>query len=169
MSLTLMVVLLASAGLRAPDQQPSPEEAVLEAVESFFQALQEKDAEGLREVVAPQARIMGIRLSETGPDLQVTDFQDFIARVVESDVEMKEDDFDVRVEVRGDLANVWQEFNFFMDGRLTQCGTEAIHLLRFPDGWKILHLSETIRSEGCEVRTRGGADPIWFRPAPPNR
>lgn len=133
-------------------QDTAPEEVVRQTIVGFFDALREKDEAGLRGALAPGARIIGIRTVEGDPSLQITEFEDFIPRVTESQVRMDERNWDVAVEVRGDLANVWQRFNMFVDGTLSHCGTEVIHLFRFPEGWKILHLSETLTNEGCEAR-----------------
>jgi hypothetical protein len=140
------------APLPASSQELTPEESVRSTVTSFFDALREKDEVGMRSVLAPGARIMGIRWAEGQPSLQTTDFEDFIPRVMASEARMDERNWDVTVEVQGDLANVWQRFNMFVDGELSHCGTEAIHLFRFPEGWKILHLSETLTRDGCEPR-----------------
>jgi ketosteroid isomerase-like protein len=150
------VLLLLFLGLVSPfpttlAQEADPERAVRETLQGFFDALREKDEAGLRRAVAPEARILGIRTVEGSPTLQVTAFEDFIPRVMGSRIRMDERNWDVRVEVQGDLANVWQRFNMFIDGALSHCGTEVIHLFRFPEGWKILHLSETLTSEGCEA------------------
>jgi len=133
-------------------QDAAVEWAVRQTIEGFFDALRTKDEAGLRSAVAPGARIIGIRSYGDSLSLQATDLEDFIPRVVGSKTQMDERNWDVAVEVRGDLANVWQRFNMFIDGTLSHCGTEVIHLFRFPEGWKILHLSETLTSEGCEAR-----------------
>jgi hypothetical protein len=73
-----------------------------------------------------------------------------------SQAQMDERNYDIQVEIREDLANVWQRFNMFIDGSLSHCGSEVIHLFRFPDGWKILHLSETMTSEGCQAERTPG-------------
>ena len=145
------ILLLGPAPLLCA-QELKPEEAVRSTVMSFFDALREKDESGIRGALAPGARLMGIRVVDGQPILQTTDFEDFIPRVVGSEARMDERNWDVQVEVKGDLANVWQRFNMYINGELSHCGTEVIHLFRFPDGWKILHLSETLTAEGCEPR-----------------
>lgn len=151
---TLLILWIGlSVGARPTQaQEGTPEEAVRQTIKGFFDALRQKDEVGLRSAVAPGARILGIRRAEGGPSLQITEFEDFIPRAVGSPTQMDERNWDVSVEVRGDLANVWQRFNMFIDGSLSHCGTEVIHLFRFPEGWRIVHLSETLTNEGCEAR-----------------
>lgn len=148
----LMVVALAPANA----QEATQEDAVRRTVAGFFDALREKDEAGLRGALAPGARLIGIRTVEGEPSLQTTDFEDFVPRVMASQAQMDERNYDIQVEIREDLANVWQRFNMFIDGSLSHCGSEVIHLFRFPDGWKILHLSETMTSEGCQAERTPG-------------
>jgi hypothetical protein len=95
---------------------------------------------------------MAVRMVDGVPSLNITEFADFVPRVAARDAVMDERHHNVQVEVRGSLANVWQSYNMFVNGELSHCGTEAFHLYHFPDGWKILHLSETMTNEGCDVR-----------------
>lgn len=154
MRILSMLLLCLVVGTPTQGQGVTPEEAVRQTITGFFDALREKDEAGLRNAVAPDARIMGIRTVEGRLSLQVTDFDDFISRAVGSQARMDERNWDVAIEVDGDLANVWQQFNMFVDGTLSHCGTEVIHLFRFPEGWRILHISETLISTGCEARNR---------------
>lgn len=149
-TLLLLSILLVVPLVPASAQEVTQEEAVRSRVAGFFDALREKDEAGLRGALAPGARLIGIRTVDGEPSLQTTDFEDFVPRVMASDAMMDERNYDIRVEIREDLANVWQRFNMFINGSLSHCGSEVIHLFRFPDGWKILHLSETITSEGCQ-------------------
>jgi hypothetical protein len=148
----LMAVTLAPASA----QETTQEETIRESVAGFFDALREKDEAGLRGALAPGARLMGIRTVDGEPSLQITAFEDFIPRVLASEAQMDERNYDIHVEVREDLANVWQRFNMFINGTLSHCGSEVIHLFRFPDGWKILHLSETITQDGCRAENTPG-------------
>jgi len=132
-------------------QEPSPEEDVRRTLVGFFDALREKDEDRLRGAVAAGAQITGIRTMEGRPVLQVTNLDEFIPRALTSPARMDERNWDTEVVVRGDLANVWQRFNMFIDGSLSHCGTELIHLFRFPDGWRILHISETLTTVGCRT------------------
>ena len=58
------------------------------------------------------------------------------------------------VQQDGDLATVWAEYQVIVDGTLSHCGSDAIHLVRLGGQWKILHLSDTFRREGCGPRWR---------------
>jgi hypothetical protein len=61
----------------------------------------------------------------------------FIAGIV-ADKDSSEETFDnVKIDTDGDLASVLFDYAFLSNGRETNHGKEAWHLLRTPDGWKI--------------------------------
>jgi hypothetical protein len=45
--------------------------------------------------------------------------------------------YGVRVETNGTVASVWFDFDFLMDGQVTNRGSESWQLVRAQDGWKI--------------------------------
>lgn len=61
----------------------------------------------------------------------------FIAGIV-ADKKSSEETFDnVKIDSDGDIASVLFDYAFLSDGRETNHGKEAWHLLRTADGWKI--------------------------------
>ena len=62
----------------------------------------------------------------------------FIDGIV-SDSRRSEETFDnIRIETDGDVASVFFDYRFLSDGRETNHGKEAWHLVRSDDGWKIV-------------------------------
>jgi hypothetical protein len=53
------------------------------------------------------------------------------------------------VQVDGDLASVWAEYQVRIDGKVSHCGFDAFHLARLGGQWKILNVSDTFRRTGC--------------------
>ena len=61
----------------------------------------------------------------------------FIAGIV-ADKDSSEETFDnVKIDTDGDIASVHFDYAFLRNGKETNHGQEAWHLLRTPDGWKI--------------------------------
>ena len=44
---------------------------------------------------------------------------------------------DVRIDTNGTVASVWFDFDFLVDGKVTNRGSETWQLVRTDDGWKI--------------------------------
>lgn len=55
---------------------------------------------------------------------------------------------------RGDLATAWMDYALYLDGELSHCGVNALHLYRSPEGWKVFQVSDVARRERCEVPPR---------------
>jgi len=60
--------------------------------------------------------------------------------------------WNMKTHVNHNLASVWAEFAFFLDGKLHHCGVENFLLHKEDDGsWKIFHLVDTHEVDGCQV------------------
>jgi len=59
------------------------------------------------------------------------------------------------VQVRGNLAQVWTEYDFHLDGKFTHCGIDAFTLVRVNGDWKIAGTSYTVEPTGCKPSPLG--------------
>lgn len=62
----------------------------------------------------------------------------FIDGIVASKTKGEEKFRDVKIETDGDIASVFFDYSFHSDGKETNRGKEAWHLVRTDDGWKIV-------------------------------
>jgi hypothetical protein len=62
-----------------------------------------------------------------------------------------EETWNVKVEIDGDLAQVWCDYAFYSGNTFSHCGVDAFHLYRGKDGWKIFHLADTRRKTDCTI------------------
>ncbi len=53
------------------------------------------------------------------------------------------------VRIRDNLATMWIEYAFFRGEQMSHCGEDAFQLARTEEGWKIIALADTQRTEGC--------------------
>ena len=59
---------------------------------------------------------------------------------------------DTQVSVEGPLASVWTGYDLFVDGVHSHCGVDHVLLVLTEPGWRIIHLADTRRTEGCRGR-----------------
>lgn len=59
--------------------------------------------------------------------------------------------WDARIEVDGDLAQVWASYAFYVGKTFSHCGVDAFHLIKTDGEWRIFYLVDTRRKEGCNV------------------
>jgi hypothetical protein len=48
----------------------------------------------------------------------------------------------------------WTPYNIFIDGDFHHCGVDLFVMRRVDDTWRITHLDDTRRTEGCEPGRR---------------
>jgi hypothetical protein len=62
-----------------------------------------------------------------------------------------EEIWNVKIQLDGDFAQAWCDYAFYIDHTFSHCGVDAFHLIKEKDGWKIFHLADTRRTEGCNI------------------
>jgi hypothetical protein len=58
---------------------------------------------------------------------------------------------DPKVDIDGPMATLWAYYTFSRGGetQINHCGVDLFVLRKGGDGWKIFHVSDTRRTEGC--------------------
>jgi len=118
------------------------ENAVLAVVDALFDGMRNKDAELIRSQFAD-----GTRLGSLAVD-------DFVERVTANEAHLDEVTFDETVLVDDDLAMAWTPYNIFIDGSFHHCGVDLFTMRRSDGRWRITHLEDTRRTEGCDPARR---------------
>ena len=147
-----LLLLLAAAPATA--QQIDPRDEVLAVAQQLFDAMEAKDTAAMRAAFAPGALLLGLRTRADGTvayqRLTIDDFVAFLARDTRG--AWVERAFHPEVRISGTLATVWADYDFHLGGNFSHCGVDALQLLRFEDGWKIVSLADTYVREGCPAR-----------------
>jgi hypothetical protein len=128
----------------------SEREAVLGTLDAFFDAMRKKDSAGMALHTDSLTRMTLLRPGPNGSRVVVLRGTDFIR--VASNPGQPALDEPIRnpvVQIDGDLATVWAEYQVRREGRVTHCGYDAFHLARLGGKWKILNVSDTFRQSGC--------------------
>ena len=53
------------------------------------------------------------------------------------------------IKIDGRLAVAWMDFSFYLGDQLLHCGVNVFDLIRTEEGWKILQITDTRRTEDC--------------------
>ena len=138
------------AGARETTEQER--DAVLASIQGFMDALRTKDVAAMNQHVDSLTRITLIRPArEGGTRVVVLTAAQFIQAVTRPDQPgIDEPIRNPVVQVSGDLATVWAEYQVRRDdGTVTHCGFDAFHLARRDGRWKLLNISDTYQQTGC--------------------
>ncbi len=155
--LLTVTVMLAAAAMPAPAaaQNSADEQAVRDVIDTMFRAMAAHDTATMRTVFAPDARFAGVGRDGT---LHYTTPAEFLEAVgsAAGGAALNESLHDVEVRVDGPLAQVWAYYTFHVGDEFSHCGYDAFQLLKLDGAWKIVHLADTRRREGCTHRERPG-------------
>jgi hypothetical protein len=121
-----------------------------DVVRRLFDAMRERDTVAIRQSFHPEGRLMTTgRDRAGGPVVQTATVDAFVRAVASARTRLDERLSDVEVRVDDGLATVWARYVFYADTTFTHCGVDAFQLARTPEGWKIIHVVDTRRREGC--------------------
>jgi len=152
----IAIVCLPTVLFGQDEGMKADEEAVLAPVHALFDGMRAGDSTMVRAAFDPLARLVTTFYKEGKPAHHVTAIDDFV-RIVGTphDKVFDEQIWDLKTEVRDNLASVWMKYAFFLGGELSHCGVNSFELFNTEDGWKIMHLADTRQKEGCEMPSDG--------------
>ena len=127
-------------------QEPSPGDVVAE----LFSAMKAGDAEAMRALMHPDVRLISTSVRDGAPVVQVMTVDGWLQGVANSTRELDERLHHTRVESEGGLASVWTGYDLFVDGVHSHCGVDHVLLVMTEQGWRIIELSDTRSTEGCQ-------------------
>ena len=147
----VVTAAIASVAFAAPAHAQGDERAaVIAVVTHFFDGMRTRDTALMRSTVAPGA----VLISASGPTgLSAPSTVDsFIERIGKgSGPGNTERINDPSVQIDGPLASLWAYYTLTLAGQsaINHCGVDAFLLRKSTDGWKIFHVADTRRTEGC--------------------
>lgn len=142
-ALTLDVVPVSAQG---------DEREVLAVVQQLFDAMRARDTAKMRAVLHPQARMMSPGTRNGAFVVTVESPDGWLAQIARSTGGAPDERISgAEVKVDGALASVWAGYSFYIGERFSHCGVDAFHLVRMPEGWRIIDLADTRRREGCST------------------
>ena len=116
----------------------SEQNEVLDVVQAFFDVIESGDVERGAEIALPNAGFVSIRRNEGEPNISQFTTEQWLQSLSRKQNDYLEEFVGTPVVlIDGDLATVWTEYTFKIDGELSHTGVDAIHLVRTEDGWKI--------------------------------
>jgi hypothetical protein len=135
----------------APSAAQTPDEAaVMEVVDRLFEAMRNRDGAVAASVFHPEARLISTGRAGAAAQIRVRGIDGFVDAVGQGGDPWNEPLFDPEVRVDQNLAHVWVFYHFFAGETFSHCGYDSFQLVRTPDGWKIVSLADTRRTEECE-------------------
>lgn len=152
--ITAIILTLAFSAL-AFGQKTDDKTAAENVVNTMFAEMANHNPEAIKAVYLPEALLVALIKNKEGKT--VTRFlsgETFSKGFAVKKSELKEDMYEMKTEIFGDLALVHGRYVFFVDKKISHCGVNAFHLVRTDAGWKIGGASSTIEPNGCTAKEK---------------
>jgi hypothetical protein len=126
-------------------------EKLQSVVKTFFEGFHNKDSLVIASVIDSKFDLNSTSFKEDDGVLRYINRDNFVSAIVsrpDSPV-WKEKLLSFNIKIDGPLANVWVDYEFWMDDKLSHCGVNSIHLLKRKSGWKIFNITDS-RRKNCK-------------------
>jgi hypothetical protein len=145
-SLSIIILLIPVISIG----QEFEKEKIKSVVKTFFEGFHKKDSLLLSSVLEKSFHLNSTSFKENEGILRNINGSNFISAVISrpDSPSWKEKLFSYDIKIDGPLANVWVEYEFFIDNKLNHCGVNSIHLLKKKSGWKIFNITDS-RKNNC--------------------
>ena len=132
---------------------PGTEEAaVLAPINAVFAAFETGDAAAMLRHVYPDGRVTAVGPRPDGKTgVRQLSFTQFAERVKPGSV-FEERITNPAIEIDGDVAMVWAPFTVRIAGKLESCRYDLFDLVRENGSWKIMNVTFSSRTTGCEAQ-----------------
>lgn len=156
--LVLMTLVLSLAFSDVIHADTDDRAAILDVMEKVFAAVHSSDPDDWRALQLAEGTTLSFRPSSDGTsdalEMRISSNEDFIA-------DLKPDGRDYMerwtgeptVLIRGAIAVVWGEYDFWIDGQFSHCGVDSVDLVKVEGTWKIANFMWTVETEDCPTAT----------------
>jgi hypothetical protein len=141
---TVAWLSLGCLGMRAADT--GEEKAILAAIQTLFDGMAAHNAVMIKSAMVADARLIGVRGDRPADNVTRDEFAQSIAANRSS---LLERIWEPKVLVRGRIAMVWAEYEFYANGKFGHCGVDSFLMLKTDEGWKATAISYTTETEAC--------------------
>lgn len=150
----LLILLLLTSSLLFVQAQ-TEEARVTEVVNKLFKAMYTNDTTLFKSVFTDQVTMATAFKNREGKAVleRESGIGDFLKAIAKPNPKgaLTEEIWNIKVQLDGEFAQVWCDYAFYVGNTFSHCGVDAFQLFKSADGWKIFHLADTRRREGCAI------------------
>ncbi len=139
-------LLLLAFGLSLAAAEPAEDKDVVATAQRLFDAMSAHDGDAIRALLTPDARFTSVRENGT---VTTTAGEQFASRVAGMKDALLERMWNPKVLLKGRIAEVWAEYDFYAGGKFGHCGVDSFSLVKTAEGWRISGIAYTVETSGC--------------------
>ena len=146
LSIFLICTLLSHSSLSETDQK----NAIMETVEKFFLAIEEKDRALLESILIPGSlNISSSELPDGTAELSEMNYEMMVSALTRPGRNATERAWNETILIQGHIAVFWAPYDFHVNGQFTHCGIDSFQLVRNGNEWLISNASWTRETQNC--------------------
>jgi len=152
----LFALLFAAQTAKLPAWNPIPQDgsaeaAVMAPINAMFAGLAARDGAAILAQTRPEGGATVASEKADGTRLiRHESWAEFAGGIKPGPERYEERLTDPAIEIDGDIAMVWSPFLFTVDGKVHHCGVDHFDLIRERGAWKVLNVTWSQRTTGCE-------------------
>jgi hypothetical protein len=149
--LTLICLLSASVSF---SQTAQDNKEILIPINDLFKGMNTGDSALVHASFVSDPKMITVFKNKDGvPEMRSGSLQKFLDAVgTPHEQKWSEPIWDVKIQMDGNMAQVWAKYGFYLGKEFSHCGVDAFQLFKGADGkWRIFHLADTRQKEGCNV------------------
>ncbi len=134
--------------------QPLADEAVKNTIKTFFEGFHKGDTILMKSVMMDKVIMQTAYKNKEGKDILVTDEPGALVKAIGSrpaDQKWDERISSYNIQIDGNMANAWTEYEFWLNDKFSHCGVNSFQLFNDGGKWKIIYLIDTRRTSSCET------------------
>lgn len=147
--LLLLICLLSTS--RQASAQTDEKAAVIATVQALFDAMAAKDSVTARSLLLPQGSSYITQPGNDSTPALNWSHENIIYQMRKPEIRVRERMWNIDVQVHGRIAQLWANYDFYVNGQFRHCGIDAFTLVKEKDGWKIASGAFTVEKTGCQA------------------
>ena len=128
---------------------------VVAMVQKFFDAMTDRNVEGMRAMLTPDGLFYGYREGPDGLQVMRPTHQQYVDGLAGGDRRLVERFWDPQVLLHDRMAVVWTPYDLFVDGTFSHCGIDSFSFLKTDEGWQITGIVFSMEAENCAASPLG--------------
>ena len=149
----LLLTALLALNVNAFAQNADTSE-VMKPINLLFEGMKKADSSMVSKAFFKEAKMFTSTKNKKGVDVitkaELDKFLKLLGSKNPNDPVWNEKIFNLKVNIDGGIAQVWTEYSFFVGDKFSHCGVNAFQLMKDNSGWKIIHIMDTRRKNGCK-------------------
>ncbi|MEN8153997.1 MAG: nuclear transport factor 2 family protein [Acidobacteriota bacterium] len=145
----IFIVLFFLLNFASFGSKPAEKQQVISVVKDFFKVLEDQDSDLAKKILLPEGGNFSIREKGNKKILKHTGFNELISSLGKSKKKYREIIFSPKVLVHKDIAVLWAEYKFYVDGKFSHCGVDSFSLIKIGGNWKIAGIIYTVEKSEC--------------------